>query len=1230
MAVPVLLTPLLLFADYPINLSSFHRWGQASALYSNFLVLQGGKTQGAASGGGGYTYTSAPSSSDLLLLDLSSGFPLSTVPWEIVSLSPNSPNPAPVVAFHTLSPLPIPSNSSSSTTDGLFLFGGDASPQIPIQTNNDSSYALTFSGEAGSRTASWSLADSSNWLQSQPERRIYHSAESDCKGGFWVVGGEKADGSNIFFNELWHLNATDSVSSSSSSPDSFSNLQSPPGGIVDGTSTLLSDGTLLMLGGLTSQGTLQPMNQVYSYSTTKNEWGTTSAAGANSTSSTSTTASLSTPSSPSTVPSPRRGHIAVSLPDQKVFIHGGANADLSVAYDDAWILDWSVDPPRWSQVGGSSDTSSTTSSVAVVGGMPSARFGHAAVAYGRNVLITLGWNGGNPVDPALYVWDGTGLTSSGQGSWSGGSWASSSYSPDPEVGSGGNSNSGSNGSSTSNGGSSGTKGNKPTQTSDPFGGKPTSSSDPKSKDGSSAGATAGAVFGALIGVGLIVGAGYAVYRRQQVNKGYEHWRRGDGADGLLGGGLMEKESYGDGGIRSSSDPRGDSSRFPFQPFFSPQSNRDLYTSPNGGNAAIPQSHTFGNVGHAMEGSGPHFRERLAMLTGIGFGGAAAKEQPRFDMLADEDEDALELDAGDSYAMRQNRRSKATSYGGRGDFDSSTVDLHDAGNEDEDEEDDEEGAYARRVRERSYGRVEQEDLDDDGYGFSSREGRGSAYVTSPFEDPSDSRKQPNGAAAVGGGLLAGAIALATTRRAERDERFEIDGVSVNTAEGAIGTDSGPSSQSHGTYDSGNSNVNSSNTGSWSGTTSSAPTPGGVVSFSDASHGKGRSSRPGLTSPLGPRANPSPLIRRSPTWWDRFMGTSFITSGPNSEQPIRDPAVPPVSVMTAIRESPRPSEPSYEKVEDPFRDLAAADELGRRNENGLGGAHYDSAHGRSLSSLQSARTGTSSHLEAQFRNMDVVQRTRTGSSRRTGTDFSSDAETSSLPSRAASLRRNEVDEVSTPGSVVWEGESWEALQNPHSTGAKASSGVPTTVTEEEINPDGSLDISELNSNPFNDPETLSSVTKPLFSNSLKSNPKIETKTSHVMEASETPSVTKRARLNPILTSPLSPQPVKEKSVPLSGSVRERVQALEKERSAPTSPSTSASRSPNRSLSALATPSPSSNSNQNLRPSIERSPSKSRTPSPKRKSEKVKYEHGLAPKAQLFVANPDRRGSSTSSSS
>lgn len=557
---------------------------------------------------------------------------------------------------------------------------------------------------------------------------------------------------------------------------------------------------------------------------------------------------------------------------------------------------------------------------------------------------------------------------------------------------------------------------------------------------------------------------------------------------------------------------------------------------------------------------------------------------------------------------------------KGDFDSSAVDLHDAGMDDGDE-DDEEGAYGRRVRERSYGRVEQEDFDEEDY--SDRNGRASAYVTSPFEDPSESR-----AIAAGGGLLAGAMAIGATRRAERDERFEIDGISLNTAEG--GTESGPSSQSHGTsYESGaGSSNNNSNTGSWS--SSSVTTPGGLVSFSDASHGRGRSSRPGLISPLGPRTNPSPLIRRSPTWWDKFMGTSFISSGPNSEQPIRDPAAPPVSVMTAIKESPIPSEPSYEKVEDPFKDSADADELGRRNQNGIGGAHYDSAHGRSLSSLQSARTGTSSHLEAQFRNMDVVQRTRTGSSRRTGTDFSSDGETSSLPSRGASLRRD-TDEASTPGSIVWEGDSWDTLHNPHGA-PKADAGVPTTVEEEEVNPDGSLDVSELNPNssPFEESEG-STTTKPLFFDKLSSIPK-EVSSSHVLEASETPSVTRRARLNPILTSPLSPQPTKEKSVPLSGTVRERVQALEKERAtaaalfdAPTSPS--AIRSPNKTLSNLGTPSPVSASRNHLASPLERSSSNSRTPSPKRKVEKIKYEHGLAPKAQLFVANPDRRGSSNS---
>ncbi|CEH18802.1 KELCH REPEAT DOMAIN [Ceraceosorus bombacis] len=1147
--------------------SSAGRWGQASALLGSRLVIHGGKTQGSSPGGGGYTYNSAPNSADLMLLDLSKSWSGSSAPWQVLNSTA-----APAVSFHSL--LPLDADASR-----LLIFGGDATGSVPVQTNNDSAYTVTLAGSGSASTASWQAVGSS---LDQPMRRIYHAAESDAKGSVWIVGGERNDGSGVVLDETWSMDST------ASSPH-FEQVTPPTGSIVDGTATLLSDGTLLMLGGTDASGTLQPFSSVSSFSTQSKAWTSFNTTGANSTT--------------NGTPVARRGHVAVSLPEKRVFIHGGASADLATAYSDAWLLDWSVTPPRWSEVTGV--------------GAPSARFGHSAVAYGCQVVICYGWQGNSAADTAVYVFDAIKAQVTSGGEWSGGSWTSS-YTPDPAVASNGSkgSGSGSNGSSSNSGSQAPNGGNNGgTGTGGSFG-NPTNTSKPQDDNGggTSAGAKAGAVIAAFIGVGLVAGAGYAIYRRRQNDP--SNWRHGDGAAELLGGGagyrasdpyddpyMMEKGGAGDGFYQVADRPGGPRAM----------------GAPGG-------AWTAGNVGHAQEGSGPHFRERLAMLAGLGgFGAGAGAAQPRFNMLADEDE----LEHGDAYPMNDRN--------GLADRDDQT---HRASAVDD--VDDVELFYpSRPLREASYGRLDQDDIDEDismgdigGHG-----GRGSNpmdFVTSPFEDNAEAAAR-YGVAGLGAGILA--------YRAADDRPLESESGHSEATTGPSGIAGGVSSQSHTDH-------------STTGDSSLGQSAGehALVSFSDAGRdhqsGPSRRSSRNVASPGGPRSAPAAGMKRSATWWDRFMGQSFLERsasgrllpGPSADRPIRDPAAPPD--LSTIRESPRSANPSEEN---PFGDANAsipnasvghdADDLGRyvagANAYTMGGG----AHGRSLSSLQSARTATSSHFEAQLARMDVVQRTRTGSSRHTtsSSGASSNGMESLAPSREASTRRanvgrGSVDEVVT-SPTGWTPGDWAS--------AGAAQGIPTTVQEDDSSDGFDLHM----------PSTDAAGAAP-FHNGLASadpgQPRDEFATpagltersrSNIGEnvraarqrpsdaPSFTPSTTRRARDNPVLTSPLLPSSRHEPEPPTSGSVKDRVKAIE--RKATLDEALPIPRSPG-ALSASPAHSSESPSSSRTNHSPRRGHASLSPVSPRKDEGKSRpgYSHGLAPKAQLFVANPDRQGSTGSS--
>ncbi|ORY28477.1 hypothetical protein BCR39DRAFT_588706 [Naematelia encephala] len=324
------------------------RWGHASTyLPSNHtLLIQGGKTDPTSL----YTYTSAPNSPDVILLDLSSSFDNSSPPWTLSS------NPGPTDAWHTIS---MTSNSS-----GL-LFGGDGGSTEAVQTLSDSSWLLSVDS-AG--TVNLSRQDT-GWA-AQPMRRIYHSAVQSEDGSVsYIIGGMKDDGSEEVFDEVYAF---------STAIPSFATFTSLPQGLYHHASVMLPNGTIVVFGGVfTSSSTggpaLLPLGTLYAIDTTATNpgWSTLTLGGS--------------------APNGRRGATAVlDQAGEKVFLFGGGDVALSTAFGDLWVLD--LETFVWQEIS--------------AGDGPSARFDYCLVPVGGDQVIVFGGHTGtSPADPNVYVLD---------------------------------------------------------------------------------------------------------------------------------------------------------------------------------------------------------------------------------------------------------------------------------------------------------------------------------------------------------------------------------------------------------------------------------------------------------------------------------------------------------------------------------------------------------------------------------------------------------------------------------------------------------------------------------------------------------------------------------------------------------------------------------------------------------------------------------------------------------
>ena len=333
------------------------RWGQASAQINDLWLLSGGKTNQ----GGGATYDSAPATSDLLALDLSSTFQASNPPWQILSSAPG-----PAVAFHTLTTL---------SENQLLLFGGSAT-SLAVPSGNDSSYLVDFPTSALTSGASISYAQ---YASPQPMRRSYAATvaiSTQSTVTSYIIGGLKNDGSGTAFNEIYSLSIpTDSPASSGT----FTALT--PGPLVYGhTATVLQseDGEpmIVVIGGVTpdqygSASSMAAMNEIWTYSPSTDQWTSLTASG--------------------DIPSTRRGHIAIALGSNHVLIHGGANEAASQVYQDLYSLQIDQDGAIWSLV----------EEETPVG----ARFGHSVTTIGDNALIAFGYGSNQAADTSLAIYN---------------------------------------------------------------------------------------------------------------------------------------------------------------------------------------------------------------------------------------------------------------------------------------------------------------------------------------------------------------------------------------------------------------------------------------------------------------------------------------------------------------------------------------------------------------------------------------------------------------------------------------------------------------------------------------------------------------------------------------------------------------------------------------------------------------------------------------------------------
>ncbi|GAA6054458.1 hypothetical protein JCM3770_007227 [Rhodotorula araucariae] len=348
------------------------RWAQSSALLSPAddptLVVVSGKSLVA-----GQTVDSTPSASSALSLNLSVPITdLTTPPWSMLD------NTGPISSYASLVPL--------SSTSALF-FGGDApsDPTVAVQTGIDSSWLLSLTASASTALAStWTHETAASW-PSQPQRRENAYTASATNGRLsraWLYGGQRPDGSGSTFAELWELQVAVGRGGAVSVPRwaawSAAGLAPPP--MYDGVAVLVpstggstrSVPAVYLVGGVQVEaGTaaLADLASVWCFTPTNalggGAWARVDTTGA--------------------APQGRRGHVAVEIGGGKIWIQGGRNLDGAAVLSDAWVLD--TRKKKWEQVEEGEQV-----------------WGHSAAMVGETVVLAFGYGVNVPAPTSLSVY----------------------------------------------------------------------------------------------------------------------------------------------------------------------------------------------------------------------------------------------------------------------------------------------------------------------------------------------------------------------------------------------------------------------------------------------------------------------------------------------------------------------------------------------------------------------------------------------------------------------------------------------------------------------------------------------------------------------------------------------------------------------------------------------------------------------------------------------------------
>lgn len=280
-----------------------------------------------------YSYSSAPTNSDLLYLDLSSSFDVSDPPWQLLSTD------GPQVAWHTLSAL----NYSMGLS-----FGGQPgwTSEPSLVTRSDSAWLL----DVYNRTSPEWNDEPTGWAD-EPMRRMRHTAVTSKEGKVYIIGGERADGSGSTFADNYVFDPAG---------PSFTTLpnDNAPRNIYGHASVILPNQHILVFGGYAASS-LVNLDTIWVLDITQDPpvWSTTTVDG-------------------SSAPSGRIAFAYVLLDGPKVLIHGGSDQSGQTTLSDGWILDLSGDSWTWTQVDSLSNLG--------------ARRDHFAVSAGSGVIFGFG------------------------------------------------------------------------------------------------------------------------------------------------------------------------------------------------------------------------------------------------------------------------------------------------------------------------------------------------------------------------------------------------------------------------------------------------------------------------------------------------------------------------------------------------------------------------------------------------------------------------------------------------------------------------------------------------------------------------------------------------------------------------------------------------------------------------------------------------------------------------